>query len=83
MTYEEREQLKEFARRGENLEQTLFMIAHWMRCTQDVSFSGFAANWATANRSEAVSAILRQWPLVGDRFIADNSSEWGSAKKEA
>ena len=40
MFYQEREELKKFARNGENLEQILIIISHWMSCAMDVSFSG-------------------------------------------
>lgn len=83
MTYEEREALKSFARAGECLTDTLIMIAHWMRQTQDVTFSGYAANWAEANRSMNIEAMRKQWPLTGPRFIADNLSDWGSALPES
>lgn len=81
MTYKEREQLKQFARRGKCLEQALVMIAHWMRCSQDVTFSGYASNWAAAQTQEDVSAIREQWPLTGPRMIANDRTEWGSAVK--
>ena len=81
MTFAEREQLKQFARSGRNLEQALVMICHWMRCAADVTFSGYAANWAVAKTTEEVGAIRDQWPLQGPRMIADNSTEWGSAVK--
>ncbi|RQP21802.1 hypothetical protein [Piscinibacter terrae] len=79
MTYQEREQLKQFARKGQNLEQTLIMISHWMSCGHDVTFSGYAANWAAANSRDDVGAIRQQWPLTGPRMIADDRTEWGSA----
>ena len=77
MTYAECEGLKAFARKGENLEQALIMISHWMICGFDVTFSGYAANWAAANKNEDVEAIRRQWPLTGKRMIADNGTAWG------
>ena len=83
MKYEERETLKSFAQRRECLADTLVMIAHWMRQTQDVTFAGYAANWAEANRSRNIEPMRKQWPLSGPRFIADNTSEWGSALPEA
>lgn len=83
MTYDEREALKQFARRGQNLEQTLIMLAHWMRCDIDVSFSGYAANWAAANTREDVSAMREQWPLTTPRMIADDSTSWGSFLSKA
>ena len=83
MTYAEREKLKQFARQGKCLEQTLIMISHWMRCAPDVTFSGYASNWAASQAGEAVSAMREQWPLIGPRMIADGSSEWGSAIKKA
>lgn len=79
MSYVEREDLKTFAASGRELKQVLIMISHWMRVTQDVTFSGFAANWAVANQSLGTEAIQEKWPLRGARFIADGSSEWGSA----
>lgn len=85
MTYAEREKLKRFAARGECLHAMLLAIAHWMREDMDVSFSGYVANWAEANKSigPEISAILEHWPLVGDRFIANGSSRWGSAIPDA
>ena len=83
MTYQERESLKSFAAKEECLSETLLMVAQWMRQPQDVSFSGYAANWAEANRSRSIEPMLKQWPLIGARFIADNTSEWGSAVTEA
>lgn len=79
MTYAERESLKDFARRGECLDEALIMIAHWMRESQDVSFTGYASNWAEARRTESNEPMRKQWPLRGARFIADGSTEWGSA----
>ena len=81
MTYSERAELKQFARKGKNLEQALAMIAHWMACNLDVTFSGYAANWAAARTHDDVSAMRKQWPLSAPRMIADNASEWGSALK--
>jgi hypothetical protein len=81
MTLPEREVLKEFARKGMNLEQIIIMIAHWMSCNIDVTFSGYAANWAVANTMEDVTAIRKQWPLSGPRMIADNMTSWGSYKQ--
>lgn len=78
MTLAERETLKRFAREGKNLEQTIIMISHWMGCQVDVSFSGYAANWAVANTVEDVSAMRACWPLTEGRMIADNSTAWGS-----
>ena len=81
MSFAEREKLKQFARGGRNLEQALIMISHWMRTDVDVTFSGYAANWAAANTREDVSAIREHWPLQGPRMIADNLTAWGSAVK--
>lgn len=78
MTYPEREALKVFARSGENLQEMIIYIAHWLRCDMDVSFSGYVAHRAASETAVDVSAICRQWPLVGPRMIADGSSEWGS-----
>lgn len=78
MTFAERESLKDFARSGRSLDQALIMIAHWMRCNIDVTFAGYAANWAEANQTDDVSALRQHWPLSGPRMIADNSSDWGS-----
>ena len=78
MTYAEREALKVFARQGENLDQALIAIAHWLSCGMDVSFSGYIANWAAANQHDDVAAIRAQWQFSGARMIADNSSGWGS-----
>lgn len=44
MSYVEREDLQTFAANGRELEQILVMISHWMRVTQDFTFSGFSAN---------------------------------------
>jgi|CXWL01.1.fsa_nt_gi hypothetical protein len=79
MTYAEREELKHFALRGECLADTLLMITHWMRQTQDITFTGYASNWAAANRDRGIEAMRRQWPLAGQQLIADRSSEWGSS----
>jgi hypothetical protein len=79
MTYVERESLKTFASRGECVADVLIMIAHWMREPHDVTFTGYASNWAEANRGRGVEPIRKQWPLSGPRSIADGSSEWGSA----
>ena len=78
MTYSEREELKQFAQRGEDLADVLIAIAHWMRSEQDVSFSAYVANWAVAQAKPDSSAIRTKWPLVDSRMIADGSSEWGS-----
>ena len=78
MTYLEREALKAFARNGHSLDQALLMIAHWMRTGQDVTFSGYAANWAVANESDPRGPLKAKWPLTAPRMIADGSSEWGS-----
>lgn len=77
MYYNEREELKAFARRGENLEQTVIMIAHWMSCMSDVSFTDYASNWAIANTRENVNAMRIQWPLTKSRMIADDLTTWG------
>jgi hypothetical protein len=82
MTFVEREQLKTFARGGKSLEELLIIVAYWMRCYQDVSFSDYAANWIAANTLDDVSAISAEWPLTGPRKIADNCSDWGSYKSE-
>ena len=81
MTYREREALKGFARSGENLQEMIIYIAHWLRCDMDVSFSGYVAHRAASETAVDVSAIRRQWPLVEPRMIADGSSEWGSYLK--
>lgn len=81
MTYEERESLKAFARKGVGLDQALIMITHWMRSAQDVTFSGYAGNWAAANEQDPQGPLKAHWPLSGSRMIADGSSEWGSAVK--
>lgn len=78
MTKSERDTLKAFARRTENLENALIMIAHWMSCQMDISFSAYAANWAAAQTNIDVEAIRRQWPLKEARMIADNETGWGS-----
>lgn len=78
MTYSEREKLKRFAQRGEDLADVLVAIAHWMRSEQDVSFTAYVANWAIAQAKSEASAIRVEWPLVDSRMIADGSSEWGS-----
>ena len=80
MTYAEREGLKVFAVQGECLADTLIMITHWMRQTLDVSFAGYASNWIEANRRlRPIEGMRKAWPFEGARFIADGSSEWGSA----
>jgi len=79
MSYDQREALKEFALRGENLKKTLMMLSHWMSSGVDVTFSGYASNWAAANCVDDVAAIRRQWPLNGPRMITDNLKAWGSA----
>ena len=78
MSYAERETLKAFARRGVELQNTLIMISHWMASAADVTFTGYASNWAAANTPDG-SAMRAQWPLNGPRMIANNTSEWGSA----
>lgn len=82
MTYEERESLKQFARAGKGLPDALIMIAHWMRCQHDVSFTAYASNWAVAQNGEGVSAIRDQWPLRDSRMIADGETTWGSFLKK-
>jgi len=83
MSYAEREALKQFADRGECLADTLLMITHWMRQTQDVSFTGYASNWSEANRlTRKIEEMRNAWPLHGPRFIANGSSEWGSAVQD-
>lgn len=79
MTYAEREALKDFARRGTNLEQMLVLVSNWMACGVDVTFSGYASHWAAARTGEDTAAIRAKWPLKGPRMIADNRSDWGSA----
>ena len=76
MVYEEREALKQFARQGANSEETLIMIAQWMRHNVRVPFSDYAANWTAANLRENLVAMRKQWPLKGTRHIADNGSDW-------
>ena len=78
MTFKEREELKAFARKGLNISETLIMISHWMSCAIDVTFTGYASNWAAANLTDDVSAMRLQWPLTGPRWIANNSTAWGS-----
>jgi hypothetical protein len=78
MTYAEREALKKFARTGQDLEQALVMISHWMSCSQDVSFSAYAANWVAAQATADVPSMHQYWPLKAPRMIADNSTAWGS-----
>lgn len=77
MTFAEREQLKQFARRAEGLTDVLIAIAHWMRCAQDISFSAYIANWAVA-QMQANPSVRSEWPLSSPRMIADGSTEWGS-----
>ncbi|HRD97926.1 MAG TPA: hypothetical protein PLA97_16180 [Rubrivivax sp.] len=79
MTYDEREELKRFARRGKNLEEVVIMIANWMSCGVDVTFTGYAANWIAANNTGNLEAMASTWPLTGPRMIADDSTAWGSA----
>ena len=79
MTYEEQEALKRFAHQGENLEETLVMIANWMSCRVDVTFTEYASNWIVANNTGNLQAMASTWPLTGRRMIADNSTAWGSA----
>lgn len=78
MTYAEREQLKQFAAGGENLHETLTMIAHWMRQVRAVSFTKYAENWVAASKRDNIDAMRREWPLTGKRKIADGCSDWGS-----
>ncbi|MEN9842498.1 MAG: hypothetical protein RLZZ612_327 [Pseudomonadota bacterium] len=77
MTYQEREQLKRFASKGENLKEAIVMIAHWMRQTTKISFSEYASNWAVAHN---IDLMKKEWPLTGKRKIADNYSDWDSFK---
>lgn len=79
MTYAEREMLKTFATEGKELAPMLLAVSHWMREDMDVSFSGYISNWADANQHLDVELIRAKWPLIGPRFISDNSSIWGSA----
>lgn len=83
MTYAEREHLKKFATEGKSLATIILGFSHWMREDMDVSFSGYISNWAVANQHLDVEPILAQWPLIGPRLIADNSSIWGSALPDA
>lgn len=76
MTYDEREALKSFARKGKNLEEALIMITHWMRQEAKIQFSEYASNWAAANQENDVTAMIEQWPLSGPPKIADNGSDW-------
>ena len=78
MTYQEREDLKIFAASGKCLNETIAMIAHWMRQADPVPFSDYASNWAAAENRVDVSAMREQWPLRGPRRIADNCSDWNS-----
>ena len=78
MTYQEREQLKQFAEAGENLPETLTMIAHWMRQPKPIAFSEYAAQWAAAEQRKDVTAMRKQWATTRPRMIADNCSDWGS-----
>lgn len=75
MTYDEREAIKIFASKGQNLEAALIMIAHWMRQETKVQFSEYAANWAVAQQEEDVTAMRKMRPLAGPRRMADNGSE--------
>ena len=79
MTFEEREVLKRFAYQGENLKEVVVMIANWMSCGVDVTFTGYAANWIAANNIGSLDAMASTWPLTGPRMIADDTTAWGSA----
>lgn len=78
MSYQEREQVKQFAGNRKNLSDLLTCIAHWMRQTNPIPFSEYAAQWAAAEQRRDVSAMRAEWPLNGDRAIADNCSDWGT-----
>lgn len=79
MTYQERELLKSFDF-GNQEKQVLIMIAHWMRQSEQIPFSLYAAHWAAADLSAPrnTSKLQEAWPLPGARMIADGFSEWGS-----
>lgn len=76
MTYDEREALKAFARNNKNLQETIIMIAHWMRQDTKINFSNYAANWAAGHQETDVKAMLEEWPLKGKRHIKDGGSDW-------
>jgi hypothetical protein len=69
MSYEEREALKQlagdlsYAGKTHDLKELITMIAHWMRCSLNVTFSDYAANWADVQTQEGVEAIRQKWPL--------------------
>jgi hypothetical protein len=76
MTYDEREALKAFARDNQNLQETILMIAHWMRQDTKINFSSYAANWAAGHRETDATAMQKEWPLKGTRHIKDGGSDW-------
>ena len=77
MTMDEREKLKNFARRGVNCEQTVIMISHWMR-NKHVGFYDYTSNWVAAQTDDEISAMRQEWPLIGPRMIKDQGSDWNS-----
>lgn len=76
MTYTERELLKNSDFSGQE-HLVIIMIAHWMRQQHPISFSEYAANWATAHDGDATK-ITSAFPLSGDRKIADGHSQWNT-----
>lgn len=90
MDYPERENLKGLASELEDekdagaLRLIIMMIAHWMRQGERVCFADYAANWLAADRGDhpdynlAVARLKTEFPLRGERRIADGYSEWGS-----
>lgn len=79
MTHHEREHLKRCPKDAESLYAIPHLIAHWMRQTKRVCFSDYAANWCVAHKL-STDGMRQHWPLVGERYIADGFSQWGTFK---
>lgn len=76
MNYDEREALKAFAQDNQNLQETILMIAHWMRQDTKINFSSYAANWVAGHQTTDVTPMQKEWPLKGARHIKDGGSDW-------
>lgn len=93
MTYQEREQLKTFADKCassgdiQSLQNTLILIAHWMRQGQEISFTEYASNWTAAQAgredgNQSTREMMSEWPLTGEQKIAPGYSDYIAGKKK-
>ncbi|ECC1604496.1 hypothetical protein FNI14_00580 [Salmonella enterica subsp. salamae] len=91
MSYDEREALKDFARRSAgngditSLELTIVMISHWMRQRLPVCFTEYARQWVESNRgcgNDSTSSMRQEWPFSGDRHIYNGCTRYYPEKIE-